>query len=199
MSETVTPNSMPGATTETVTEAEPDTTTQTAETTTETVEVDLAAEVAKWKELARKNEKTAKSNATAAKRLEELEAKDRTDTENAIKRAEAAEKAAEDQRLARIRSDVARTEGVDPEDITGADEDEMKASAARLKAKIEQAVQKALKGRAPAAAPAGDVTGNGKVAGPSQIQSRDELKKMSPAEIVAAQKEGRLDHLMGKS
>jgi hypothetical protein len=198
MSETATPNSMPGAITETPAEPEPATTPETVEAAPETPEVDLAAEVAKWKEMARRNEKTAKSNAAAAKKLEELEAKDRTETENAIKRAEAAEKAAEDERLARIRSEVARTEGVDPEDITGVDEDEMRASAARLKAKIEQAVQRALKGRAPAAAPAGDVTSNGKVAGPSQIKSRDELKNMTSKEIMAAQKEGRLDHLMGK-
>jgi len=32
----------------------------------------------------------------------------------------------------------------------------------------------------------------------SQIRSRDELKSMSPAEIMAATKDGRLDSLMGK-
>lgn len=103
------------------------------------------------------------------------------------------------ERAARTREAVARTEEVPPEVLVGDTEEAMRESAARYKAQVEAAVQKALKGRASVAAPAGDVTSNGKVAGPNQIKSRDELKKMSPAEIVAAQKEGRLDHLMGKN
>lgn len=103
------------------------------------------------------------------------------------------------ERTARVREAVARTEEVSPDILIGDTEEQMRGSATRHKAEVDAAVQKAMSGRKPAAAPAGDVTSNGKVVGPNQIQSRDELKKMSPAEIVAAQKDGRLDHLMGKN
>lgn len=103
------------------------------------------------------------------------------------------------ERTARTRESVARTEEVSPEILIGDTEDQMRESAARYKAQVEAAVQKALSGRKPAAAPAGDVTSNGKVAGPNQIQSQDDLKNMSPQEIMTAQKEGRLDHLLGKT
>lgn len=100
---------------------------------------------------------------------------------------------------ARIKSEVARTEGVDPEDFTGDTEEQMRESARRYKAKIEAAIEKALKGRAPSAAPATEVTSNGKVDGAKQITSRDELRKMSPKEILQAKEDGRLDSLMGRS
>lgn len=108
----------------------------------------------------------------------------------------------ESERTARIRADVARTEGVDPDDFTGSTEEEMRASAQRYKAKlqtqIDAAVEQALKGRTPAAASTSEVTANGKVQGPNQITSRDELRNMSPKEILAAKEEGRLDGLLGK-
>ena len=109
---------------------------------------------------------------------------------------EAAEKA-------RLRSEVARTEGVDPDDFSGDTEDEMRASAqkykTKLQARIDAALEAAQKGKPSAAASASEVTSNGKVAGPNQITSRDELKKMSTQEIVAATKDGRLDALMGNT
>lgn len=102
------------------------------------------------------------------------------------------------ERTERTRAEVARAEDVDPDVIIGDTEEAMRESALRYKAKVEAAIEKALKGRAPAAAPASEVTANGKVAGPGQIQSQDELKNMSPKEIMAADNEGRLDHLKGK-
>jgi hypothetical protein len=103
------------------------------------------------------------------------------------------------ERTERLRSEVARTEGVDLEDVHGNSEDEMRESAKRYKAKVEAAIEAALKGRATAAVPASEVTSNGKVAGPTQIKSQDELKNMSPKEIMAADAEGRLDFLKGKT
>ncbi len=50
---------------------------------------DLSAELAKWKELARKNETRAKENAEAAKRLAEIEAANATDLEKAVSKARA--------------------------------------------------------------------------------------------------------------
>lgn len=104
----------------------------------------------------------------------------------------------ESERLARIRSEVARTEGVEPEDFSGSTEEDMRASAQRFKARIEAEVEKRSKAVATAAAPAGEVTSNGKVTDPNQITSRDQLKNMSPKDILAAKAEGRLDGLLGK-
>lgn len=103
------------------------------------------------------------------------------------------------ERTERIRTEVARTENVPPKYITGATEEDMRASAQEYRADIDAAIEKALKGRAPAAAPASEVTANGKVAGPNQITSRDELKNMTHQEIVAARNDGRLDSLIGKT
>lgn len=52
-------------------------------------EVDLAAEVEKWKALARKHEGKAKSNATAAQELEKLRLQSMTDQERAVEQARA--------------------------------------------------------------------------------------------------------------
>ena len=103
----------------------------------------------------------------------------------------------ESERIARIRSEVARTEGLEPEDFAGNTEDEMRASAQRFKARIEAEVEKRAQATAPAsaAAPAGEVTSNGKVTGPQQITSRDQLKGMSPKEVIEARESGLLDDL----
>lgn len=101
---------------------------------------------------------------------------------------EAAEKA-------RIRELVARTEGVDPEDFSGKTEDEMRASAKRFKDRIEAEVAKRTPEAATAAAPAAVVTSSTPIDGPKPIASRDELKKMTREQRLAAHKEGRLDDL----
>jgi hypothetical protein len=103
------------------------------------------------------------------------------------------------ERTARLRSDVARETGVDPEDIHGSTEEEMRASAERFQAKLQARIEEALKSRTPAAPPASTVTANDKIAGPEQITSREELAKLPPAERMKAMREGRLNHLMGKS
>lgn len=102
----------------------------------------------------------------------------------------------ETERQARIRAEVARTEGVEPEDFSGSTEEEMRASAKRFKARIDAEVEKRASKVAPAAAPAGEVTSNGKVDGPAQITSRDELKNMTRQQRIEAHKSGRLDGLM---
>jgi hypothetical protein len=103
----------------------------------------------------------------------------------------------ESEQRARMLSEVARTEGLEPEDITGGTEEEMRASAQRLKARIEAEVEKRAKVTAPepSAAPAGEVTSNGKVTGPQQVKSLDQLKNMSPKQIIEAREKGLLDDL----
>src|SRR5688500_13895 len=57
---------------------------------------DNAAEVEKWKALARKHEKNAKANADAAKRLQEIEDEKKSETERTAERVAKAEKDAAD-------------------------------------------------------------------------------------------------------
>jgi len=106
------------------------------------------------------------------------------------------------ERQARLISEVARTEGVEPEDIRGDTEDEMRESALKFKERYEARVladvEAALKARNPSAPPVSTVTADGKISGPEQITSREQLKNMTPLQIMAAQNEGRLDHLLGK-
>lgn len=110
----------------------------------------------------------------------------------------------ESERQERLREKVARTEGVDPEDFSGKTEEEMRESAQKFKARIEARVaaevEKRAKTIASAAAPAGEVTAAGKVEGAKQVTSRDDLKKMSRAEVIEAHKAGRLDdQISGKT
>jgi hypothetical protein len=106
----------------------------------------------------------------------------------------------ESERVERLRSDVARITGVDPEDIKGKTEEQMRASAESYLERFNARLDAALKAKdVPAAPPASTVTSDGKISGPEQITSRDELKRMSPQEIIAARKDGRLNSLMGKS
>lgn len=101
------------------------------------------------------------------------------------------------ERTERLRSEVARTEEVDLDVIFGSTEEEMRESARKFNAAVEAAADKKAKGRAPAAVPASEVTSNGKVAGPDQIQSRDQLKTMPRDQIIEAHKTGRLDQIAG--
>ena len=110
------------------------------ETETEAQEeqtTDTAAEVEKWKALARKNEARAKENADKAKRLDDLEEAQKSETEKLVARAEAAEaklaerdKAAAAQKLAK---EVAEAKGLaDPAVLAGATREELEAHADRI-------------------------------------------------------------------
>lgn len=104
------------------------------------------------------------------------------------------------ERKARLLSEVARTEGVEPEDLRGDTEEELRDSARRFKERLDGLVEAALKAKnIPAAPPASTVTSDGKISGPQQITSHDELKKLSPTERMAAYRDGRLKQLMGES
>lgn len=104
------------------------------------------------------------------------------------------------ERTERLREKVAHDAGVPVSQVTGSDEEAMKAAAEAAnswaKAKVDELLKQA---GIPLAAPAANVTSTDVpgAKGP-QIQSRDELKNMTHQQITAAYKEGRMDKLLGK-
>lgn len=152
---------------------------------------DLAAEVAKWKALSKKNELRAKENADKAKAFDEHEEANKSELQRLLDRAETAEKAAAQALVDKTRSDVAKETGVPVELLHGQTEEEMRSAAG-----VALAYKAANK--PPLAPPANIVTSDGKPTKVDQIRSRDDLKSMTPQQILAAEKAGRLDELMGK-
>jgi hypothetical protein len=127
-----------------------------------------------------------------AKRLDEIEEANKTELQKALDRAEAAEKAASSAESARLRASIAAKHGVPEALLTGSTEEALEEAATALLA---------FKGTQPTA-PSPDGQGNVGVpiTGQSkQITSVDELKKLSPEEVNAARRAGRLDQLLGKS
>ena len=112
---------------------------------------DATAEVEKWKALARKNEARAKENADKAKRLDDLEEAQKSETEKPVARAEAAEaklaerdKADAAQKLAK---EVAEAKGLaDPAVLAGATREELEAHADRILALMPEKPKAATDG-----------------------------------------------------
>ncbi len=176
-------------TTETVEEVTP---AETVETDTTTETPDLAAEAEKWKALARKNEQRAKENADKAKRFDEFEEAQKTEQQKLMERAERAEQALAAAEVGRLRASIAAKHGVPEALLTGSTEEALEEAATTLLA---------FKGTPPAA-PSSDGQGKQGDAISSQtkqITSLDELSKLTPAEVNAARREGRLDKLLGKN
>lgn len=206
MTESVTPNDMPGAT---VDDPVAETTTEQPEVTeTKGLSADKLAELNRtlrdernqWKREARE----AKEQADAlVKQFSDLKSQLGVDKEadfNPKDAFDALQKQFESERTERLRVDVARTTGVDPKFIHGSTEDAMRESAEDYLADINKRIEDALKAKnVPAAPPASTVTANDPISGPQQITSHEELKKLSPSERVKAYKDGRLDSLVGKS
>lgn len=96
---------------------------------------DLADQVAKWKALARKHEGNAKSNATAAKRLRELEDAGKSEIQRASERADTAEKERDDTRAQLLRLEVAGDKGLSlaqAKRLVGSTREELEADADAL-------------------------------------------------------------------
>lgn len=114
-------------------------TTEGTEEETSGNEPDHKAEAAKWKALARKHEGNAKKNADAAKRLKEIEDKDKSESDR-LKEATATERARADAAEAKaLRFEVALAKSV-PSNLmkflTGDTQEEIEASADELLAAI---------------------------------------------------------------
>lgn len=210
MTDKPTPNAMPGA--EPADTATPEPKTEAPKGVNDTIadgvsagQAELEAELARLRKIhadESKWEKRAKQNFEDAEKFRQLlkasgvEKSSEFDPQAELTKLRAE---IESERTERIRAEVARLKGVDPEDIKGSTEDEMNASADRYLARFQARLEEALKAKTPSAPPASTVTANGKIAGPEQITSRDELAKMSPSDRLKAYQDGRLDGLMGKS
>jgi hypothetical protein len=124
-----------------------------------------------------------------AGRLDEIEEAQKTELQKAQERADAAERRASDAEAARLKSATAAKHGVPEELLAGATSEELEASAQRLLA---------FKG-VPPTAPSTEAQGKrGEPIGSGVKQlTREDIKRMSPAEIVAAQDSGQFDDLLG--
>lgn len=175
-----------------------------AEAVIETTEtVDLPAEVEKWKSLSRKNEQQAKTNAQAARELEELKRSQLSDTEKLIEstkdetrkamRIEFAQKLVDSELKAALNGksldgkalfEFNKSSFVDSNgDVDSASITEWVEAHSITHAQNSPDLGQGLRG---------------KKSGSTLIRSREELKSMSPAEILAARSDGRLDALLGK-
>jgi hypothetical protein len=152
--------------------------------------------VEKWKALARKNEARAKENADKAQRLDALEEASKTEQQKLadaadLARKEAAETAVE---LAKLRAAVKHGLSDDDLDLLGTGTvEEIEARAERLAAR--------LKGAAVPTPSAPSSEGQGRQgqpvsAGVKQL-TREDIKRMTPQQIVAAQDAGQFDDLLG--
>lgn len=162
---------------------------ETTPVETEPETPDLSAEIEKWKALARKNEARAKDNAEKAKRLDELEEANKSELQKLQDQLAAAQKAAQDAEVGRLRASIAARHGVPEPLLTGTDEESLEASAKVL---LD------FRGGAPKAP---SPEGQGKVGEPisgnvKQLTDSD-LESMTPAQINAARRAGQLDQLLG--
>ena len=106
---------------------------------------DVPAQETDWQAEARKWEKRAKENKSAADRLAEIEESKKTEIQKAMERAEQAEQRINELEREKTRLSVIASHGI-PEDyqdlIKGDSEEELAASAEKVKSLIESAAQK---------------------------------------------------------
>lgn len=180
---------------------------ETVDAQTETPELSeaekLKAEVDKWKSLSRKNEQQAKANLAAAKELEEIKKSQLSDTERLIAetkeqtalsvRREFAGKLVDAELKSQLNGRLLDAGALLAFDKTSFIDDDGNPNIEAIQSWVE-AHSKTTE------IPAPDLGQGSRGNNPSkaQIRSRDELQNMSPAEILQARKEGRLDSLMGK-
>ena len=179
-----------------------DTTQTSTDTTTKPETTDMAAEAAKWKELSRKHEERAKANSGAMKELEQLRKASMTDTEKAITEAKAAARA---EVLAEVGASL-----VDAEVRAATMGRQLDADAlldglnrSRFLGDDGKPDRAAITEWLDRLAPKGEVkrtatdTGQGARGAPAAgAITREQLKTMTSAQIEAARKSGKLDHLL---
>lgn len=159
----------------------------TAEDTAQ--QVDWEAEARKWKELSRKNESRMKENAEKARLYDEAQEQGKSELQKAQEAAAKAEARAAAMEAEALRARVAAATGVDADLLSGSSEEELRASAERLLAWRGAQV--------PKGAPATDAGVRGDEIRAARQLTREDLKKMSPAEIIKARQDGQLNNIMG--
>ena len=152
-------------------------------------QVDWEAEARKWKELSRKNESRMKGNAEKARLYDEAQEQGKSELQKAQEAAAKAEARAAAMEAEAMRAKVAAATGVDADLLSGSSEEELRASAERLLAWRGAQV--------PKGAPAADAGVRGDEIRAARQLTRDDLKKMSPAEIIKARQDGQLNNIMG--
>ena len=152
-------------------------------------QVDWEAEARKWKELSRKNESRMKENAEKARLYDEAQEQGKSELQKAQEAAAKAEARAAAMEAEAMRAKVAAATGVDADLLSGSSEEELRASAARLLAWRGAQV--------PKGAPATDAGVRGDEIRAARQLTREDLKKMSPAEIIKARQDGQLNNIMG--
>lgn len=149
---------------------------------------DPQAEAEKWKALARKHEDAAKANADKAKAFDAFEEASKSELEKAIARAEKAEAEAVKVRAEALRVQVAAAKGV-PVDLLAGDTQEA----------LEAAADKLLAFRGPAVAPDyGAGQRGGDVGAKTPQLTREDMKRMTPEQIVEAQNKGQFADVLGQ-
>lgn len=158
---------------------------------------DVAAELKKWKDLARKHEDRAKENFDKAKKYDALEESQKSEIQKATDKATAAEERAAQAEAEAARLRAAVKHGLSDEDLdllgTHGTAEEIEARAELLAARLKTVAP--AKPSAPPATGQGNV-GGGVNDGKGQL-TRDQLKGMTPEQINDARKEGRLNDLLG--
>lgn len=163
----------------------------------------LQAEVDKWKSLSRKNEQQAKANLAAAKELEEIKKSQLTETEKLIEqtkqettlsvRREFASKLVDAELKSQLTGKV-----LDAGALLSFDKSSFITDDGNIDSEAIQSWVEAHSNTTGTPAPDLGQGARGKNPSKAQIRSRDELSNMTPAEILQARTEGRLDTLMGK-
>lgn len=147
-----------------------------------------------WKSESRKWEARAKENSAAAEELKKLRDAQKSETERANERAQQAEAALSAAENRAMLAEVAAAKGVPAGALQGATREEAEAAADALLAWRKPDAPK--EPQAPSDSGAG---GRGEPIGSPKQLTRDDIKSMSPGDIVAARKDGRMDELMGKA
>jgi hypothetical protein len=186
-----------------LTETADDLTLSSNEESTLTEMDQLKAEVDKWKSLSRKNEQQAKTNLAAAKELEEIRKSQLTDTEKLIEqtktetaqsvRKEFATKLVDAELKAHLSGRV-----LDGGAVLSFDKSTFITEDGDIDSEAIQSWVEAHSKETSTPAPDLGQGARGKNPSKAQIRSRDELATMTPADILQARNEGRLDSLMGK-
>lgn len=186
----ITPNDMPGASPAPEDPAPAAPEAEAPRTATDEEPVDEA----KWRALVKQWKTRAQENFEKAKKFDETELAKKSLEERLIAERDSARAEAESARQERLREKVARETSVPPEQIHGDSEEAMRESADKALAWANSL----KKSTTPATPPASVVTGDGRPpSAGAQIQSRDELKNMTPQQILQADKDGRLNQLKG--